>query len=223
MNIIISALSTWALLASFPGLPHLQLLIASSTKTEGGGLGNLLTWYAARPSYIVTPHIDSQRHVRDRSCIPCYLRRWDKRQLRATPSVWSVPRLQGMTPKGCRVTNVKCPAMTQSSRGAKRRHYLEFHPLYHSYPSAVLLRTWICFTGRTYLFSETCFSFSSLSVAVDGNVNKPLNLESWRQLCRVSREKIPQAFRLRFRILEAIKSWRCGRPGNEARHCSLDW
>ena len=66
--------------------------------------------------------------------------------------------------------------MTQSSRGAKTRHYLEFHPLYHSYPSAVLLR--IC-TGRTYLFSETCFSFlASLYVAVDGNVNKPLQLES---------------------------------------------
>ena len=27
----------------------------------------------------------------------------------------------------------------QSSRGEKRRHYLEFHPLYHSYPSVVLL------------------------------------------------------------------------------------
>lgn len=27
---------------------------------------------------------------------------------------------------------VKCPAMTQSSRGTKRRHYLEFHLLYHN-------------------------------------------------------------------------------------------
>ena len=31
----------------------------------------------------------------------------------------------------------------QSSCGAKRRHYLEFHHLYHSYPSAVMLRTWM--------------------------------------------------------------------------------
>ena len=35
--------------------------------------------------------------------------------------------------------NDKCPAMTQSSRGAKRWHYFKFHPLYHSYPSVVLL------------------------------------------------------------------------------------
>ena len=58
--------------------------------------------------------------------------------------------------KGCRVTKNAHAAMMQSSHGG---HYLEFHPLYHSYSSVVLLQTWICFSGRTYLFSETCFSF----------------------------------------------------------------
>ena len=45
---------------------------------------------------------------------------------------------------------------------------------YHSHPSAVKLRTRICFTGRTYLSS----GFSSFSVTVTMNVNKLLCLES---------------------------------------------
>ena len=39
----------------------------------------------------------------------------------------------------------------------------------------------------------------------------------------VPREKIPQAFPLRFCILQAIKNWRCRRLGNEASVCGQDY
>jgi len=48
-------------LASFPGLLHLQFLIALQyAKTEGEGLGNFITWSAALPSNVVTPPLNSQ-------------------------------------------------------------------------------------------------------------------------------------------------------------------
>ena len=40
--------------------------------------------------------------------------------------------------------------------------------------------------------------------------------DMWR-LCHGSRGKIHQAFSLRFCILQAIKNWSWGRPGNEAK------
>ena len=46
--------------------------------------------------------------------------------------------------------------------------------------SVVMLPTWICFTGKTYLFSGTWFSI--FSVAVDRNVNKPLHHSRIRDL-----------------------------------------
>ena len=97
--------------------------------------------------------------------------------------------------------------------GTSGRPHLEFHSCY---PSAVLLRIWICFTGRTYFFCETCFSFlASLQL----NINKPLRQES--VMSGVSCITIPQAFPLHFCILQAIKTWRCMRPGNEATELSL--
>jgi len=42
--------------------------------------------------------------------------------------------------------------------------------------------------------------------------------EVWRhrQLCHRSRVKIPQAFTFSLCMLQAIKNWKCGRPGNKA-------
>jgi len=53
---------------------------------------------------------------------------------------------------------MKHPEVMQSLHGAKTVHYLELHHLYHSHLSAVQHRTQICFTGRTYFSSGTCFS-----------------------------------------------------------------
>jgi len=39
--------------------------------------------------------------------------------------------------------------------------------------------------------------------------------------CRGSRDEIPQAFSLRFCILQSIKNWRRRRPGNEASAASM--
>ena len=80
--------------------------------------------------------------------------------------------------------------MMQSSHRAKRLHYLEFYHLHHSYPSGDL-----CFKpGYDLRVGHTSSSlrgyasnlagydlwvrFSSFSVTVDWNVNKPLCLES---------------------------------------------
>ena len=45
------------------------------------------------------------------------------------------------------------PALMYISRGAKDTHYLKLHCLYQSHPSAVMVPNWVCFRGRTYLFS----------------------------------------------------------------------
>jgi len=55
------------------------------------------------------------------------------------------------------VTGVKIPSSDAIISWREKTHYLEFHRLYHSHPSAVKLRTRIYFTGRTYLCSGTCF------------------------------------------------------------------
>ena len=124
-------------------------------KMEGEGLGIFITWSMAWPSYVITPPFNSD--ARDRFYILCQLQRWDKRQQRAAPSVWNIPRLKATTQKSYQVTSIKIPSSDAIISWSERWHYLE---LYHSHPSAVKLRTQICFTGRTYLSYAygTCFN-----------------------------------------------------------------
>jgi len=88
----------------------------------------------------------------------------NNRRQRATLSIWSIPKM----------------LLSESTQlWSRGRHYLELHCL-HLSPSAVTLQTWICFTGRTYMYlsSGTCFGSLTSSVAVDKNVNMLLHLES---------------------------------------------
>ena len=147
-------------LASFPGLPHLQLLIASSMQKRRGKAWGIFSRDTRHNRHKSSRFISTVKDMYETDLAFC------ASYEDGTSANWELHRAYEAYPgykawlqRAAEWQTWKCPAMTQSSRGAKRRHYLEFHPLYHSYPSAVLLRTWICFTGRTYLFSETCFSF----------------------------------------------------------------
>ena len=180
----------------------------------GEGLGNFITWSAVRPSNVVTPPLNSKVIIWDCSCILCYLQRWDKRQQIATPSVWHIPRLKAMTPKGYWVTGVKIPSSDAIISWSESQHYLELPRLYHSHPSAVKLRTRTCFTGRAYLYSGTCFN----SLASRGY---ECEYAFASRVCDISCAadhvmKFPRPSPSIFCILQVIKHWRCRRPGNEA-------
>ena len=97
----------------------------------------------------------------------------------------------------------------QSPCGAKRQHYFELNCLYHSHPSAVKLRTWICFTGWTYLSSGTY-------VTVDTNANKLLRLECvMSAVPRITWWNSPGLLS-QFLHIASNQIWRHKRPGNEA-------
>ena len=56
---------------------------------------------------VICRHTSSQppSDVRDWSCSQLW--GWNKHHQRATPSIWNIPRLKAMIPKGCWVTSVK--------------------------------------------------------------------------------------------------------------------
>ena len=73
--------------ASFPDLPHLQFLIACGMQNRGGRPGE--SSHVIHGTTVIHRHASYQQpeSCMRPSCILRYLRRWDKRQLRATPSV----------------------------------------------------------------------------------------------------------------------------------------
>ena len=145
-------------LASFPYLLHLQFLIACSMPKWRDKPWGILPCDPLH-NRIILSHIHSTAisDIWDKSYILCYLWRRDKCQQRATASIWNVPRVEAMSPKGYWVTSVKIPSSDIIILWRKRRHYSELYCLYHSHPSVVKLWTQISFTGKTYLSSGICF------------------------------------------------------------------
>ena len=128
---------------------------------EGEGPGNLSM---SDLPYVVTPHIKSRTYTRLILHSALATKVGQAPTERYTERMRLTQAIQAMIPKGYQVTNVK---MTQNFSCSERWHYLEFHHLYYSYPLAVMFRTWIMavdmFTGRTDLFSETCFRYNAVS------------------------------------------------------------
>ena len=129
------------------------------TKMEGEGLGNFITWSVARLSYVVTPPFNSQvMHETNLTFCASYEDGTStSRELHQAYETY--PGYKPGIQKATKWQVWKYLAVMKSSRGAKRWHYLELHRLYYSHPSAVKLSTWICFTGRIYLPSGTCFNY----------------------------------------------------------------
>ena len=110
---------------------------------------------------------------------------------------------------------VKVPSCDAIISWSESQRYLELPRLYHSHPSAVKLRTRICFTGRAYLYSGTCFN----SLASCGY---ECEYAFASRVCDISCAadhvmKFPRPSPSIFCILQVIKHWRRRRrPGNEA-------
>jgi len=143
-----------------PKLLLLQFLIACSMQKWREKAWGILS-YDLQHDHHICFHTSSHQpsDIRPRPILHSVLHvatRWDKHQQRAMLSVWNIPRLKAMTPKGCRVTYPAVMAIICT--WSKSWHYLELHCLYLSHLSAVKLQPWICFTGRTYFSSGTCFS-----------------------------------------------------------------
>jgi len=108
-------------------------------KMEGEGLGNFITWSTAQQSHQMS------------SC------------LLLTAKWYTRPILHSVL---ATVTGLKIPCGDAIISWSEKTALFGVAPgLYHSHSSAVMLQssTWICFTGRTYLSSGTCFdSLASL-------------------------------------------------------------
>jgi len=134
---------------------------------EGEGLGNLIVWLSTQLSYVVTPLLIMQpsdvQYVWDRSCILCLATKMGQVPAESYTGAWIISRLKAMTPKGCWVTSMKIPSSDAIILWSKRMALFGVSLLYHSCSSVVKLQTRICFTGKTYLSSGSCFgSLASL-------------------------------------------------------------
>ena len=150
-------------LASIPGFLHLQLLITCTMqkrREKAWGISSHDPWHDCHMS----SHILSTAKLCTRLILHPVLTTKMGQVPAESCTEWKIPRLKAITLKGCWVTSMKIPSSNAIiSWCKKRQHYLEFHHLYHSHPSAVKLWTWILFTGRTYLSFGTCFgSLASL-------------------------------------------------------------
>ena len=79
-----------------------------------------------------------------------------------------------MTPKDCQVTNVKMPSYDTIFWWSKKTALFGYSPLV----SQLSLSSFASKLDMLYTSSWKLVSVSSFYVAVDGNVNKPLHLES---------------------------------------------
>jgi len=125
VNLTRATPSYYFFLDSFPGLLHLQFWLLAVCKNRGRRPEE--SYHVIHDTTVKHHHTSIQQpcDIRDPSRVLCYLRRWDKRQQRATPSILNISRLKAMTPKGCWLTSMKIPSSAQSSRGVKRQHYLD--------------------------------------------------------------------------------------------------
>ena len=135
-------MGTWGRdLASFQGLLHLQCLLTRSMQKQREKAWGILSrdlwpdrqmlshlllaakWYTRLILHSVLATEMGQVPVRELHRVYETYLGWSHYSKRLLRQAW------------------KYPAVTQSSRGVKRQHYLELHCLYHSYPTAVKLRT----------------------------------------------------------------------------------
>jgi len=146
---------------------------------------------------VICCHTSSQppSDVRDWSCSQLW--GWNKHHQRATPSIWNIPRLKAMIPKGCWVTSVKVQRSDTIISWCKKDGNI-WNFLYHSHPSAVKLQTQIHATSRT--LPGTCFG------SLAKNVNKLLCLESVTSAMPRTHVLGSNTFSLHFCILQVIKA-----------------
>ena len=123
---------------SFPGLPHLQFLIACSMQKRRGEAWGIFSRDTRHDHHMSSRLRSTVRVIYEtilHSALPAKMG-----QAPTESYTERMKRTQATSHDSKGLPSDKrenAATMTQSSHGAKRRHYLEFHPLYHSYPSAV--------------------------------------------------------------------------------------
>ena len=150
-------------LASFPGLPRLQFLIACGMqKMEGEGLVNLTTWSAAQVSHVVMLIciVMLGRRPILRSVLATKMRQaLMENKIKCTKHI----RARRKSSEGLPNDSVKYLQWENFAYVAKKQPLLDLQCLQRNHPSAVLLQTWVWSTGRTCLSAGTCLvSLASL-------------------------------------------------------------
>jgi len=126
-------------LASFPGLLHLQFLIACSMQNGGKRPGEFRHMIVAWLSNVITPPLNRQAIYKTDLTFCASYKDGTSASRELHRPFESYPSYKTWLQKAAEWQAWKYLAVTQSRR-VKRWHYLELHRLYHSHPSAIKLQ-----------------------------------------------------------------------------------